>query len=221
MCENPTWRSYTISKGFILGEVSSHEEVNCDSEAYPLLDVIYEIERRRELPPKAGAASTPDHVKANIASTEVDPKRFVDESIPPPHASAAPGEEDESEIENNDFKTTPEPQLPFSSLHRINKLDANILHRMRKDGANFDLSLPQPLPEVDMEMVEDVDIEFEKTKSKTCPYWPSEEKFINSFNLKHLQGAELERVKTLLLSFKHTFYNSDFPEQFKKGVQHI
>ena len=123
-CENPTFCSYTISKGFILGEVSSHEGENCDSEVNPLLDVIYEIERRRKLPPKTGTSSPPEDVKANIASTEVDPKRFVDESIPPPHASAAPGEEDESEIENNDFKTTPEPQLPFSSLHRINKLDA-------------------------------------------------------------------------------------------------
>ena len=92
---------------------------------------------------------------------------------------------------------------------------------MHKDGINMDLSLPQPIPEVDMEMVSDVDIEYEKTKAKTCPYWPSEEEFINSFNLEHLEGEELGRVKTLLLSFKHTFYNSDFPEQFKEGVKHI
>ena len=85
----------------------------------------------------------------------------------------------------------------------------------------MDLSLLQPIPEVDMEMVSDVDIEFEKTKAETCPYWPSKEVFLNSFNLEHLAGEELKRVRSLLLCFRHTFYNSDFPEQFKKGVQHI
>ena len=54
---------------------------------------------------------------------------------------------------------------------------------MRKVGVDFDLSLPQPTPEVDMEMVEDVDIEHEKSKSHNCPFWPSEEEFINSFNI--------------------------------------
>ena len=44
VCENPTFRSYSISKGFILGDVSNHEGKNCDSDVYPLLDVIYEIE---------------------------------------------------------------------------------------------------------------------------------------------------------------------------------
>ena len=93
VCENPTWRSYTISKGFILGEVSSHEGENCDSKAFPLLDVIYEIERRWNEPPKSGTSSPP-----NIASMEAVPQRFVDESDPPPHASTAPGEEEKSEI---------------------------------------------------------------------------------------------------------------------------
>ena len=92
---------------------------------------------------------------------------------------------------------------------------------MRKDGLDFDLSLPQPTPEVDMEMVENVDIEHEKSKSKNCPFWPSEEEFINSFNLNHLEGEELEKVKILLLSFKHIFYNEKFPAQFRPGVAHI
>ena len=72
VCENPTWRSYTISKDFILGDVSSHEGENRDSESFPLIDIIYEIERKRELT-KTGASSPLDEAEANIASTEVDP----------------------------------------------------------------------------------------------------------------------------------------------------
>ena len=126
------------------------------------------------------------------------------------------GEEEKSESGNNDFKTTPETPIPFSSLHGINKLDANVLHRMRKDGVDFDLTLPQPEPEVDMETVADVDIEYEKSKSSDCPYWPSEEAFINSFNLEHLEGPELEKVKALLISFKHVLQYR-LPRTVQKG----
>ena len=72
---------------------------------------------------------------------------------------------------------------------------------------------------MDLEIVEDVDVEAERAKSKSCPFWPDKEYFYAQFNFKDLPESDAERIKSLLWDFKHCFYNEQFPQQFAAGLK--
>ena len=78
--------------------------------------------------------------------------------------------------------------IPFSTIVGKTKMAAKTLDEVREKGVTFDLNIEQTPPEVEMDVLVDVDIEAEKLKAENCPYWEYEE-FVGSFEFKDLENV--------------------------------
>ena len=108
--------------------------------------------------------------------------------------------------------------IPFSTIVGKTKMAAKTLDEVREKGVTFDLDIEQTPPEVEMDVLVDVDIEAEKLKAENCPYWEYEE-FVGSFEFKDLENEYKEPLIDLLWSFRHVFHNEKHNEQFRKGLR--
>ena len=77
-------------------------------------------------------------------------------------------------------------------------MDTNLIEKCHRDGVDFDLSLDNVEPEVDVELIDDVDVEKERRKSEACPYWTDKNAFLSEFNFKDISTDHLSRVEDLL-----------------------
>ena len=116
-------------------------------------------------------------------------------------------------------QSTPGVAVLLSELTDREKVDDETLDKCRTEGIDIDVELEQR-PKFDAKVNDtELDIEKEKEKSKNCEFWPDENEFIKQFNLTELDAESSTKMKDLLLSFKHCFYNEQRPDQFKKGMQ--
>ena len=113
---------------------------------------------------------------------------------------------------------SPKP-VPFSSIVGVGKVSPEVMEKCHRDGVEFDLKLQHEKPEVEIELLDDVDIEAEKKKAESCIYWPDREEFLSKFNFKDIEDSLLPRIHDLLWSFRHCFFNEQFPEQFRQGIK--
>ena len=109
--------------------------------------------------------------------------------------------------------------VPFSTLINRPKVSNEELEKCRKDGIIFDLPLDQKPPQVEVPELENFDIESERQKAESCPYWTDKSAFIEQFNLSHMDQSVRLRIEDLLWEWKHVFYNQDTPAQFKEGIK--
>ena len=65
--------------------------------------------------------------------------------------------------------------IPLSTIVGKSKMAARTLDEIREKGVTFDLDIEQTPPEVEMDILVDVDIEAEKLKAENCPYWEYDE----------------------------------------------
>ena len=74
---------------------------------------------------------------------------------------------------------------PFLEVMEVNKLGPDKLQECREKGVDFDLTLDAGRPDVpDFDVPDHIDVEKERERAETCPYWPSREKFVGQFNYK-------------------------------------
>ena len=117
----------------------------------------------------------------------------------------------------NEKVTYEEGPIKFSELINKNKVPPEALIKCMKDGIEIDLELN--VPEADIGINEDpVDIEEERRRNKSCPYWPSKEEFLAHFDFSSVENRYLEETKQLLWDFRGTFFNESKPEMFRKGI---
>ena len=113
-----------------------------------------------------------------------------------------------------------QPAVLFSSLIGRDKVDNETLERCCEVGVDFDLQLAQSPPDLGVELMEEVDIDAERAKADSCPYWKEgKEEFLSNFNLKDSDSEYVSRVNELLYSFCHVFHDERHPEQFRKGIK--
>ena len=118
----------------------------------------------------------------------------------------------------SDGPMTENQPVKFSTLINKGRVDHNVLKKCYADGIEFDLKADKKEPEIEMEILVDVDVEAEKKKAEKCPYWAYDE-FFENFNLDGISQELLPRVKALLWSFRHIFYNNKHPEMFRRGAK--
>ena len=119
--------------------------------------------------------------------------------------------------EESEAASRPGP-VPFTALVGVNKTPAEVLQKCLEDGIEMDLSMNIPEPKMEPNTVE-IDIDAERRKSGKCPYWPSKGEFLKNFDLSSTDGESARMAEELLWSFRHIFFNEEYPKQFQQGIQ--
>ena len=101
----------------------------------------------------------------------------------------------------------------------VKKLSASDLERARTKGVIVDEILGTPEAVVTSDKFdEEVDIEAEKLKAKSCKFWPNKDEFLGKFKYDTVDGSVENKLKGILYDFRHVFMNDDYPEQMKRGI---
>ena len=202
--ENATDHEMILDKDFIFGDIQSHprDNSNDDFEVFPLFEVLAEIKEREKRKAEKYETESVHNAKTPTFDKTVS-SATVDETLRDAAPTSGPDEE----------------AVKFSTLVGRDKVDAATLDRCRDKGVEFDLDIEQPPPEVEVELIDDVDIEGEAAKAKDCPYWTDREAFLAKFNLKDMQEEHVPKVQDLLWKFRHVFYNESTPQQFHLGIK--
>ena len=176
--------------------------------------------RSQDFPRNEASTSTVDSAHGASCSDGESQSRYTPAFSDFNVSSASTKPKKNTEKSEGEFEKQESPQL-FSNLHSRNKVDDDTLHKARRDGIIFDMEIEQEPLDCDdyIEMIDDVDIDQERAKSKDCPFWPDREAFLSEFNFKDLEGGTKSEVEDLLWDFKHIFYNEKTPEQFKPGIK--
>ena len=228
----------TMSTLTILGEMVRHstDSQQYDAECYDMRELLEEIERRElvsgeDMTCKYGITSpydvcnidTDEFSNVNNPTTPTNqPNQPTTPTNHPNQPTTLPTNQNFTPAFSSDINhpqyTPPSSPVPFSSLVGKNKVGDDVLDRCRRDGIDFDLQLDDKNgPDVEMEILEDIDIEAERKKADDCPYWKDEDSFFSEFNFKDLAQEHLDPLKELLFSFRHIFDSSD-PAQFRQGI---
>merc|ERR1712074_488328 len=237
VANNPT-EVKTMSTLTILGEMVRHstDSQQYDAKCYDMRELLEEIERRElvsgeDMTCRYGITSpydvcnidTDEFSNVNNPTTPTNqPNQPTTPTNHPNQPTTLPTNQNftpafSSDIDHPQY-TPPSLPVPFSSLVGKNKVGDDVLDRCRRDGIDFYLQLDDKNgPDVEMEILEDIDIEAERKKADDCPYWKDKESFFSEFNFKDLAQEHLDPLKELLFSFRHIFDSSD-PAQFRQGI---
>ena len=221
--ENRTSHPYIFERYSVLGEIITHSEEREDEDVliYNISDVLNEIERRErpkstQSPPSASSSTTVSNVNQIPVRQTLSSTKIPSQTSTKNNASTA----DSHLVNTGNAAGNREPRgVPFSSLINRDKVDNATLAKARDEGITIDVEVDCKLADVDLEIVEDVDVEAERAKSKSCPFWPDKDHFFGQFNFKDLPESEVKRIKSLLWDFKHCFYNEQYPQQFAAGLK--
>ena len=115
--------------------------------------------------------------------------------------------------------SSPRP-IPLSSLVNRGRLPDDVVEACRENGVDCDLQLRHKQPEVLIERIKNIDVQREINKVREKEYWPDYDHFIDQFPcLNDLEPHHRSKAASLLYSFRHTFFNPDYPEQFRPGIR--
>ena len=101
----------------------------------------------------------------------------------------------------------------------MNKCSEETLERVHEHGIDFDLNISAPPPDVEVEIIEDVDVEAQSAKSASCLYWTDKKAFLDQFNLKDMDEKNIPGMNDLLWIFRHCFFNVLTLSQFHEGIR--
>ena len=136
----------------------------------------------------------------------------------PPSATSAAGQTEQDESATTSAPASNDEPLRFSTICGKGKASDEELDQFYTHGMNFDLEREVTKAKVNVDSV-DVDVETERKRGMTCPYWPSKDAFIKLFSLDHIDSSELVEVQDLLWDFRQCFYNDERPDQFREGIR--
>ena len=108
-------------------------------------------------------------------------------------------------------------RVRFSDIQDIDKLDQSTLNNIHEHGINVDISSPLNYIDSGEFLRLEVDIEKERKKGADSDMWDdrTEEEYIKLFKRNPMITDEhYETWKSILLDFKHVFFNPKKPEKF-------
>ena len=120
--------------------------------------------------------------------------------------------------ENASNTKTDNIPIPVSEIMERDKLENDEFDGLRERGISIDLQIPTPTPDVGPEGMTEPDILAEEEKSKTCPYWPKEDGYLQRFDYSSMDQPTEGVVRDMLTNYQQVWQNERFPEQFRKGI---
>ena len=211
---NLTRNGFWLPSGFVIGEAVTHS-ISSSGPKRNYCEIYNVDEVRRQLSSrdsnaKDGAVRQKDRIIINAVSKASTSK--VTES------NAAEAEEAGAASKDKAAERPSGPVL-FSDLVGVNKHEQAIFDQCREYGVQMDYDLEQTRPNVHVNEIKEPDYKAERLKAEQCPYWPDKAKFLEQFELSHIDAETRVKIEELLWAYRHIWYADDHPEQFRKGLQ--
>ena len=196
--ENRSDKEFVLPKNFVMAEVINHgSEGDFDEyDIYSVNEIKEELARRDNKKICISIVSPVADVAAPSAGLQT--------------AAAADA------AEPADSSSTP---IPFSSIVGGGKVTAETRQQCIDRGIRFDMDLPTQPPDIQMEVITEVNVDEEKLRGAGTKFWPDRETFLNQFDFSDVPTTVLERLKDLLWDFSFIFFNTSRPDQFRSGIR--
>ena len=180
---------------------------------YAVTDILAEFRRREESSKQKVSATSKETKKQKRQSRRLSKKSCKNSDSLTEESSA-----DEDAVDEPLDESAGAP-VKFSSIVDRNRLTLEELADCRERGIEIDVPLRPTAADADVDIIEDVDIEFEKKKADQCPFWEDKQEFLDNFNMKDMDEKLKLQVCDLLWSFRHVFHNPAHPSQFHEGIR--
>ena len=216
--ENRSTEKLVLFKRFALGEIREISENRLGEKQVFGIDTNYvtlaELRASYEGFEYNGPADEEENSTQSRNSTvrlKPHPKNLKTQNMP----KTAKEQDFEHKIDVDQAENEP---VLLSELKGNNKPSDELMQKFYKNGVKMDIPIVQNIPSVEIEDTE-INIEEEREKSKNCPYWNNREEYLSGFDFSDFKEEEMEYAKNLMYDFRHTFYNTETPQQFQSAIK--